>query len=188
MITRSAILKQYLEEDSTTTISVGSIQETTEDSESYSNNTSLRVLAADIRMDEATAALAAPLRKKLDRIQGKTARCKDKLSRQRDQDSPATSNYDLLQDSLAQFETHQKEHSKLSEDLFDVENNPSALSKDEAKAEEFEQNLNTATRDCLHLISQRTVFRDTLALETAVRSLTTAYEASPKNEHESAQV
>ena len=137
MITRSALLKQYLEEDSTTTISVGSYQETTEESEPCSKNTSLRVQAADIRMEEANAAIAAPLRKRLERIQNKTARSREKLSRQRDQDSPSTSNYDLLQDSLSQLEGFQKEHNKLSEDLFEVETNPSALNEDESKAEDF---------------------------------------------------
>ena len=165
---------------------MGSYQETTEESEPNSKNTSLRVQAADIRMEEANAAIAAPLRKRLERIQNKTAKSREKLSRQRDQDSPSTSNYDLLQDSLSQLEGFQKEHNKLSEDLFEVETNPSALNEDESKAEDFEHNITTATKDCLHLLSQRTVYRGTLALETAVRSLTTAYETSPENEHEAA--
>ena len=186
MITRSAILKQYLEEGSTTTISVGSHQSISEESEPNSKHTSLRTFTSDSRMEEANAALAAPLRKKLERIQAKTSRSRERLNRQRDQDSPSTSNYDLLQDSLSQLEAYQKEHNKLSEELFEVETNPSALSEDESKADDFEHNMTTATRDCLHLISQRTVYRDTLALETAVRSLTTAYETSPENEHEAA--
>ena len=159
-------------------------QSESEDSNlSYKPPTSLRIFLSEPRMEEANAALAAPLRKKLERIQSKTARSKEKLSRQRDQDTPSTSNYEILKDSLAQLEIYQKEHNRLGEELFEMETNPTAIGEDELKADEFEQDISTAIRDCQHLMSQRTVYRDTLALESAARGLTTAYEASPENDH-----
>ena len=57
------------------------------------------------------------------------------------------------------------------------------MAEDEHKSDEFDHNMSTAVRDCQHLMSQRTVYRDTLALESAVRGLTTAYDASPENDH-----
>ena len=190
MLTRKAAeLKRLLELDSSYRGSNSPSEDSQAESEdsSQSDNTliSLRTILSNPRMEEANAALATPLRKKLVRIQGKTARCKESLSRQRDQDTPSTSNYELLKDSLAQLENYRKEHDRLSEELFEVEDNPTAIAEDEHKSDEFEHNLSTALRDCQHLISQRTVYRDTLALESAVRGLTTAYEASPDNDHSS---
>ena len=66
---------------------------------SYNPLTSTRTFLSEPEMKEANAALAAPLRKKLERIQSKIVRQKDKLSHQRDQDSPATSNYKNLKTS-----------------------------------------------------------------------------------------
>ena len=56
MLTRSAVRKQYLEENSNTTISVNQSDSSQEESEN-SQHTSLRTFASNSRMEEATAAL-----------------------------------------------------------------------------------------------------------------------------------
>ena len=182
MLTRSAVRKQYLEENSNTTISVNQSDSSQEESEN-SQHTSLWTFASNSRMEEATAALAAPLRKRLERVQGKVVRCKDKLSRQRDQENPAASDFETLKEAQSMLEHHQKEHEKLSTELYEVETNPTAIADDELKADECESNMSMAVRDCRYLLSQRSISSNIQSLESVIRGLTAAYEASPENDH-----
>ena len=107
------------------------------------------------------------------------------MGSQRDANSPANSNDDMLKEDLALIQEYTRTYLKLSEELFDVEINPSALTDDEAKAEEFDRVATKSKQDCQYLLSQRLVYRDILALENAVRGLTTAYEDTPENDHTS---
>ena len=50
------------------------------------------------------------------------------------------------------IQEHIKMYHKMSEELFEVENNPSALSDDETRAEEFERLAFKAKGDCRHLM------------------------------------
>ena len=186
MLTRSAVLKQYLAEDSESSSS-SHFESAESDSErtksEYDSHTSTRTLISKPAMEEATAALAAPLRKKLERIQNKIIRLKDRLSRQRDLENPASSDSDTLKDMQSQLELQQKDHDKLSEELYNVETNPTAITDDEARADEFEQNMLAAVRDLKYLMTQRKIHSNAQAVESAIRGLTAAYEASPDNDH-----
>ena len=186
MLTRSAVLKQYLAEDSESSSS-SHFESAESDSgrtkSEYDSHTSTRTLISKPAMEEATAALAAPLRKKLERIQNKIIRLKDRLSRQRELENPASSDSDTLKDMQSQLELQQKEHDKLSEELYNVETNPTAITDDEARSDEFEQNMLAAVRDLKYLMSQRKIHSNAQAVESAIRGLTAAYEASPDNDH-----
>ena len=186
MFTRRAALKQFLAEESEDSHSStrGSVEADSE--ETYSESTqpiSKKTIISNPSMEEADAALAAPLRKRLDRLQGKMTRCRDKLSRQRDQDIPASSDYELLQETQSMLESTHKEQEKLSTELYEVENNPTAIAKDEHRADEFEEIITAATRDCRYLLSQRSVYSNIQSLETNIRGLTAAYDMSPENDH-----
>ena len=186
MITRSAVLKQFLAQDSDSNSSSHSesVKSESEDSNhSYKPPTSTRTFLSEPKMEEANAALAAPLRKKLERIQNKTVRCKDRLSRQRDQENPATSDSEILKDMQSQLEMHQKEHDRLSEELYEIETNPTAINDDETKSDEFDQNMLAAVRDLRYLMSQRSIYSNIQSLESVMRGLTAAYDASPENDH-----
>ena len=100
MITRRAKLQRLLALDSSDRKSIcqgeSSQSDSTEVNSNYQPLTSTRTFLSEPMMEEANAALAAPLRKKLERLQGKTVRCKDRLGRQRDQENPAASDYEVL--------------------------------------------------------------------------------------------
>ena len=180
MLTRSAQLRQFLEEDNSTTISVNQSDSSQAESEDSTQPTSIRTFISNPRMEEANAALAAPLRKKLERVQGKVVRCKDKLSRQRDQENPSASDFETLKEAQSLLDLHHKEHEKISTELYELETNPTAIAEDELKADEFDSNLSTVVRDCRYLLSQRSIYSNIQSLESVIRGLTTAYEITRK--------
>ena len=75
------------------------------------------------------------------------------------------------------------EGEKLSTELYEGETNPTAIADDELKADECESNMSMAVRDCRYLLSQRRIFSNIQSLESVIRGLTAAYEASPENDH-----
>ena len=81
------------------------------------------------------------------------------------------------------MEIYSKDHNRISEELYEAESNPTALAEDEVKAEEYENDMRAANLDCEMLVSKKTIFANTLALESAVRCITTAYDANPESEH-----
>ena len=134
-------------------------------------------------MEEAVATRAAPLRKKLERLLSKTQRARDKLARQRENETPATTELEILQKTKDQLEQQQTEYEALSQELYEVENNPTAIEEDEEKADTFDNAINAALKDCRFLISQRSIHSKIYALEAVIRGLTAAYESSPENDH-----
>ena len=187
MLTRSQVFKQYLEDTSSSTPTEASTDFTSSESEEStirsSQHTSLRTFAAPIRMEEADAAVAASLRKRLERIYSKLQRSRDKLSRQKDEESPSTSDYEVLKQTQSMLESQQKDQEKLSAELYDLETNPTAISEDELKSEEYESIMATAVKDCRYLLSQRSIYSNCQSLESVLRGLTSAYEATPDNDH-----
>ena len=183
MLTRSGRLRQTLEEE-TSTISATSDKETLSVSEfSSTSQVSSNLSSESTRMEKANAALIIQLRKKLGRINNKITRIREKLGSQRDQNSPATSDHNILQDTLTQIQEYEKEYVRIGEELFELETDNNALAEDEARADEFDRAMAVNVKDCQYLMTTRNVYQGTLALETAIRSLTTAYEASPANNH-----
>ena len=183
MLTRSGRLRQALEEK-TSTISATSDRETLSVSEfSSTSQVSSNLSSESTRMEKANAALIIQLRKKLGRINNKITRIREKLGSQRDQNSPATSDHNILQDTLTQIQEYEKEYVRIGEELFELETDDNALAEDEARADEFDRAMAVNVKDCQYLMTTRNVYQGTLALETAIRSLTTAYEASPANNH-----
>ena len=137
-------------------------------------------------MDEATAALAAPLRKRLERILGKTVRSRDKLARQRDEENPATSEFETLKEIQSALELQRQDHEKISQELYETETNPTAIEDDEQKSDEFDRAMTLAAKDCRYLLSQRAIYSTISSLEASIRGVTAAYEATPENDHSAA--
>ena len=135
------------------------------------------------RMEEAAASLAPSVRRKMERLLGKTQRMRDKLSRQKDSDNPATSDMDILKETQVNLEQQKKEYKSLSQELFDIESNPTALEEDDEKAELFDDAMQAARKTCKYLISQRSVYSNISSVELLIRSLINAYEGSPENDH-----
>ena len=136
MLTRRAALQRLLQEDSEEDSSVADCSSettVTEDTvtEVTTGNTSLKTfISYQDRMEETTAALAAPLRKRLDRILSKANRNRDKLARQRDQETPATTDYETLKETQAALEQLKQDHETHSQELYEVETNPTAIEED----------------------------------------------------------
>ena len=149
----------------------------------YKPSPSLKPIQVTPKMTDADTAIAAPLRKKLERIQSKTHRIKEQLSNQRDKEDPSSSDCESLQDIQAQLEIYKKDYDRVSEALYDAENNPTAIAEDETKSDGFEQDMMAAKMDCKQLLSKKKIHSNTQALESAVRGLNTAFDATPENNH-----
>ena len=188
MLTRRAKLKALLALEESESSTVNLIDSRSSESEETNSTckpvASIRILQTNPKMSDADTALAAPLRKRLERIYSKTHRIREQLAAQRDRDDPSTINFKDLESTLAQLEIHDKDNDKLSEELYETENNPTALANDEIKADEYENNMRAAKLDCEMLFSRKTIFANTTALESAVRCVTTAYEANPNGDHQ----
>ena len=189
MLTRRATQKKLLEESSvedssTTDSSQGEFTAIFGTEEETSINTSLTTLISyKDRMEETTAVLAAPIRKRVERLLSKAHRNGDKLARQRGEENPSQTDLEIIKETQASLEQQRKDHEALSQELYEAEDNPTALEEDEAKADEFDRVMTAALRDCRYLISQRSIHSNVSSLEAAVRSLTAAYEISPDNDH-----
>ena len=85
----------------------------------YKPSPSLKPVQGTPKMTDADAALAAPLRKKLERLQVRTNRIKNQLSTQKDEATPALSDYSTLQETQEQLEIYRKEYDRVSEALYD---------------------------------------------------------------------
>ena len=170
MLTRSGRLRQALEEE-TSTISATSDRETLSVSEfSSTSQVSSNLSSESTRMEKDNAALIIQLRKKLGRINNKNkiTRIREKLGSQRDQNSPATSDHNILQDTLTQIQEYEKEYVRIGEELFELETDNNALAEDEARADEFDRAMAVNVKDCQYLMTTRNVYQGTLALETAI--------------------
>ena len=177
MLTRSATQQQLREESN--------IEDTTSDSKTAtSSSPSLDTLiCCQDLMEEAAAATAAPLRRRLERMLTKTCKNRDKLGRQRDEESPSTSDLETLRETQSNLEQTRTDYETFSLELFGVETNPTATEDDEGRADEFDRAMMIALRDCKYLISQRSISSNMSSLEAAIRGVTAAYEASPENDH-----
>ena len=140
-----------------------SLEDLTVTSETEGENTKDTSLRTFIfykdRMEETTAALAAPIRKRVERLLSKTNKNRDKLARQRDEETAATTDLETLKETQATLEQHKQDHEALSQELYEVETNPTAIEEDETKADEFDRAMTLALRDCKYLISQRSIHR-----------------------------
>ena len=189
MLTRRATLKKLLEESSTSSSSAAdtSLEDLTVTSETRGENTKDTSLQTFIsyqdRMEEATAALAAPIRKKAERLISKAHKNRDKLARQRDEETSATTDLETLKETQALLEQLKQDFEALSQELYEAETNPTALEEDEGKSDDFDRAMMMALRDCKYLISQRSVHSNISSLEAVIRGLTAAFEASPGNDH-----
>ena len=70
-------------------------------------------------MSDADSALAAPLRKKIDRIQHQMNELKEQLGDQRAEENAAESDFDILQEVQEQIEIYKEEYSQLSDSLYE---------------------------------------------------------------------
>ena len=178
MLTRGASQRQ-LQEDSSAADNTTSDLET-----ATSNSPSLDTLiCCKDFMEETAAATAAPLRRRLDRMLTKTCKNRDKLGRQRGEESPSTSDLETLRDTQSNLEQTRIDYETFSLELFGVETNPTATEDDEGRSDEFDRAMMMALRDCKYLISQRSISSNVSSLEAAIRGVTAAYEASPENDH-----
>ena len=189
MLTRRATLKKLLEESSVEDSSAADHSQedftvTSETEGDTTQDTSLNTfISYKDRMDETTAALAAPMRKRVERLLGKAHKNRDKLARQRDEETSATTDLETLKETQATLEQQKQDFEVLSQDLYETETNPTAIEEDEAKADEFDRAMTLALRDCKYLLSQRSIHSNISSLEAVIRGLTAAYEASPDNDH-----
>ena len=186
MLTRRAKLQALLaleDSESSSTILSDSSAESKETTSTTQAATSNKTIQTTPKMSDADTALSATLRKRLERIHSKTHRIREQLAAQRDRDDPSTINFKDLESTLAQLEIHYKDNDKLSEELYEVEDDPTALANDEVKADEYENDWRAAKLDYEILFSRKTIFANITALESAVRCVTTAYEANPDGDH-----
>ena len=119
----------------------------------------------------------------MDRMLSKTCKNRDKLARQRDEETPATTDLETLKETQATLEQQKQDYECHIQELYEVESNPTAIEEDEAKSDEFDRAMMMALRDCKYLISQRSIHSNIYSLEAAIRGVTAAYDASPENDH-----
>ena len=134
-------------------------------------------------MTDADAALTGPLRKKLERIQTRTARIMKQLSDQKDKADLSSSDYSLLQETQEQLEIYRKDYDRASEALYDTETNPTAIDEDETKAGHFQQDMRAARMDYKQLMSAKKTHSNAQALEAAVGGLNAAFDAAPEKNY-----
>ena len=134
-------------------------------------------------MEETAAARAAPLRKRLERILSKACKSRDKIARQRDEETASTSDLETLKETQSALEQARTDFETFSLELYGVETNPTATEEDEGRSDEFDRVITMALKDGKYLISQRSIFSNVSSLEAAIRGVTAAYEASPDNDH-----
>ena len=113
------------------------IQSTKRDNPNYKPATSIRSFHDLPKMSDADKALSEPLRRKLERLLSKTKIIQKQLAAQREEEKPDLSEYSLLKESYEQLDLHNKEYDRVSEALYDVENNPTAIASDEETADTF---------------------------------------------------
>ena len=188
MLTRSATLQQVLEGETTDTTSTESASEVASEvtvSRSPSPDTLNR--SRDL-MAETAAARAGPLRKRLERILSKARRSRDKIARQRDEETASTSDLETLKETQSALEQARTDYETFSLELYSVEVNPTTIEEDEGRSDEFDRVIALALKDSKYLISQRSIFSNISSLEAAIRGVTAAYEASPDNDHSTVMI
>ena len=139
----------------------------------------------EVDMDD-TKALLTSLRKKLERLRNQAGKTQDSLARDKDRETPDTIDAEEYEDIQATLRKQQSDYEALSTQVFDGENDPSALEDDEAKADEMQRIMRAANKDCKFLISQGTIQRSFSQLEMMIKTLTGAYELQPDNNHSKA--
>ena len=182
-----AHIRQLLAEDERfldSSCSSSTLEWSDSDSSQVTSHTSLHTFASPRnRMEDANAALATTLRKKVLRLHSKANRLRERMATQRANETPETIVLDEVQDILDSSKTMTTEFESLTLQLLDMESNPTAMEEDDLRAEEFEQAMFRSSSDCKFLISQRTISSSISALEILIRGLTTSYETSPANDH-----
>ena len=156
-------------------------------SDSVSDSTESSFLShQERRMQEANAAITAPIRKKVERLFSQAHKEEEKLGRQRNRGAPETTSLNAVKQTHASLLQMKLDVGTLSQELYEAENNPTALEEDDGKKDEFDRAIQGALDDCEHLICQRTIHSGIPSLEVAIRGLTAAFEASPDNDHSKA--
>ena len=90
---------------------------------------------------------------------------------------------ETLKETQALLDQLKQDFEALSQNLYEVETNPTALEDDEGRSDDFDRAMLLAVRDCKYLISQRSVHSNITSLEAVIRGLTAAYEETPENDH-----
>ena len=178
--TRAALRRLWEDSQSDSPTDSGSDQDSTD----FTSHSSLHTFVSyTSKMEEANTALAVSLRKRIVRLHSKAQRVRDRLATQKGTDTAETSVLAELQETLDTIKAQKEEFETLTQQLLDVESNPTALEEDDIRAEEFEQAMFRATADGKYLLSQRSIYCSVSTLEVLIRGLTTAYETSPDNAH-----
>ena len=152
-------------------------------SSSISITTTHNLTSPAIRMEEANNILAAVTRKKAINLHSKALRLRERAATQRANDTPDTIVLAEVQKFLDTTTTMEEQFLAYTLEMLTLESNPTAAEEDEVRAEEFEQAIFRTASDIRFLISQRTIASYTTSLEVLIRGLTTAYDASPTNDH-----
>ena len=152
----------------------------------YSPGESLESEHTTPRMSDADEALAAPMRRKLDRLSRRTERQRNQLSYQKDKGAPATSDWSMLQESQEQLELDKAEYDRVYDDLCDIETNLTAINNDGKAADVFYLHIRSARLDCKLLMSENTIYSTTQALEMTIAGLNKAFDAAPDKIHATA--
>ena len=150
-----------------------------------STDKTFHLLDTEVDMEDNKAILTS-LRKKLERLRNQAGKTQDSLARDKDRETPDTIDVEEYEETQATLKRQQADYEALSAQVFDGENDPSALEDDEAKSDEMKRIMRAATKDCTYLLSQGNIQAGLTALDLKVRTLTGAYELQPENNHDKA--
>ena len=123
------------------------------------------------------------LRKGLKRTQTKLRRHHDRFTKMLAEDSPATTDFYILEEAYKSVEALHKDYSRKADELEGEEEDAAKATEDEGNYEAF-QELMIATKFVIKLLlSKRAVHRAMTSLETEVDILNKAFMAKPRGDH-----
>ena len=165
------------------------LQEEEEELEAVSSDNNLNITSRQeiSIMSDSEAASAAPMRKKMRRIQSQIHDIKEQLLEQRAEEIAVTSDYEFLSEIQEQIEIYKEEYTQRSESLYEIETDPTAISEDAERARKVNVDIRSAKKDCKYLLSARSLLLNSEALETAVRCLVSAFTSDPAKKHTTAR-
>ena len=165
------------------------LQEEEEELEAVSSDNNLNITSRQeiSIMSDSEAASAAPMRKKMRRIQSQIHDIKEQLLEQRAEENAVTSDYEFLSEIQEQIEIYKEEYTQRSESLYEIETDPTAISEDAERARKVNVDIRSAKKDCKYLLSARSLLLNSEALETAVRCLVSAFTSDPAKKHTTAR-
>ena len=149
---------------------------------------SIKTQRSTSKMSDSEAASAAPMRKKMRRLQNQMHEIKEQLLEQRAEENAATSDYEFLTEIQEQIEIYKEEYAQRSEALYEVETDPAAMAEDAEKARKVNNDIRSAKKDCKYLLSARSLLLNAESLEAAVKGLGAAFAAEPDKLHNVAMV